>query len=506
MDEHLKNIVIVGGGSAGWMVAALFAKLLEGRYDITLVESDEISTVGVGEATIPAIKRFNSLLELDEADFLFGTKATFKLGIEFRDWGRIGDRYVHGFGKIGHDLGWLRCHQYWLKMFKAGKVPPLDYFSINTLAAREAKFMGSARDMPDSPLSEIAYAYHFDAGLYAAYLRAYAEKRGVKRVEGKVIDVVQRPDSGFIDAVCLESGYAVSGDLFIDCSGFRGLLIEGALKTGYESWSHWLPCDRAIAVPTGSVARIESCTRSTAHPAGWQWRIPLQHRIGNGLVYSSAHLEAEDAEALLLANLDGQPIADPLHVRFVPGKRNKTWNGNCVAVGLAAGFLEPLESTSLHMIQSAAVRLLGLFPDDGFNQADIDEYNRQTDFEFTRVRDFIILHYKANERTDSAFWHDARDMDVPDRLAAKMDLFASRGRFFREADELFAEESWIQVMLGQNIIPGTYDPLVDIKSPEAIQDYLRDVQSVIARCVEAMPDHAKFIAALKSKASSLSAA
>lgn len=506
MNRPLESVVIAGGGSAGWMTAALFSKLLEGRYAITLVESDEISTVGVGEATIPAIKRFNALLELDETDFLLHTKATFKLGIEFRDWGRIGDRYVHGFGRIGRDFGWLRCHQYWLKMFKLGKVPPLDFFSINTLAAREARFMSSASNMPDSPLSEIAYAYHFDAALYAAYLRAYAEKRGVRRVEGKIVDVVQRTDNGFIESLVLDDGARVEGDLFIDCTGFRGLLIGQALKNDYESWSRWLPCDRAIAVPTGKLTRIESCTRSTAHGAGWQWRIPLQHRIGNGLVYSSAHLAEGKAEALLLSNLDAEPIADPLHIRFLPGKRKKTWSHNCIAIGLAAGFLEPLESTSLHMIQSAAVRLLGLFPDRGFNPLDIDEYNRQTDFEFTRVRDFIILHYKANERTDSDFWKHAREMPIPDSLARKLELFASRGRFFREADELFAEESWIQVMLGQNVIPENYDPLVDLKTPEEIRDYLDDIQSVIARCVEAMPDHARFIEALKAKASARPAA
>lgn len=506
MDRPLESVVIAGGGSAGWMTAALFSKLLEGRYAITLVESDEISTVGVGEATIPAIKRFNSLLELDETDFLLRTRATFKLGIEFRDWGRIGDRYVHGFGRIGRDFGWLRCHQYWLKMFKLGKVPSLDHFSINTLAARDARFMSGAKNMPDSPLSEIAYAYHFDAGLYAAYLRAYAEQRGVRRLEGKIVDVVQRGDNGFIESLMLDDGARVEGDLFIDCTGFRSLLIGQALGNDYESWSQWLPCDRAIAVPTGKLPRIESCTRSTAREAGWQWRIPLQHRIGNGLVYASAHLGDSEAEASLLSNLDAEPIAEPLHIRFLPGKRKKTWSHNCIAVGLAAGFLEPLESTSLHMIQSAAVRLLGLFPDRGFDPANIDEYNRQTDFEFTRVRDFIILHYKANERTDSDFWANAREMPVPDSLARKLELFARRGRFFREADELFAEESWIQVMLGQHVVPETYDPLVDLKTPEEICDYLDDIQSVIARCVEAMPDHARFIEALKAKASARTAA
>ncbi|PSJ39090.1 tryptophan halogenase family protein [Allosphingosinicella deserti] len=494
MDEcALKRILIVGGGSAGWMTAALFAHLFQGVYEIRLIESEEIGTVGVGEATIPAIKKYNELLDLDEREFVRQTKGTFKLGIQFNDWLRPGSRYIHGFGVIGQDLGWLRCHQYWLKARAMGKASDFAAYSINTAAALHNRFIPAQAKMKDSPLGHIAHAYHFDAGLYARFLRDRAEREGVIRTEGKVVDVSLRSEDGFIEAVTLASGERIEADLFIDCSGFRGLLIEQALETGYEDWTHWLPCDRAIAVPCSRSDDFTPYTRATARAAGWQWRIPLQHRTGNGHVFASRYMDEAEAERILLANLDGEPLAEPNRLRFVTGKRRKTWNRNCVALGLAAGFMEPLESTSLYLIQSAAIRLARLFPDRSFDPENIAEFNRQTDFEYERTRDFIILHYKATERDDTSFWRHVRDMEVPETLRRKIHLFAANGRIFREDEELFSEESWIQVLIGQGVIPRRHDPLVDLRSDAELLKFLGDIETVIAKCVDVMPSHAEFV-------------
>lgn len=492
----LKSILIVGGGTAGWMTAALLSKLFKGRYAITLIESEQIGTVGVGEATIPAIKKFNELLELDENDFMRRTQGSFKLGIEFVDWWRKGERYVHGFGVIGRNLEWLRCHQYWLKARAAGSPAATDFadFSINTAACPANKFMRADPKMGESPLGHIAYAFHFDAGLYARFLRDFAEQRGVTRIEGKVADVALDGVTGFVRSVTLEGGQTVEADLFIDCSGFRGLIIEQAMKTGYDDWTHWLPCDRALAVPCARVSPFTPYTRSTAREAGWQWRIPLQHRTGNGHVYSSRFTDDATAEATLLANLDGEQLAEPNRLRFVTGKRKRIWNRNCVAIGLASGFLEPLESTSIHLIQSAIIRLVRLLPDSGFDPANIAEFNRQSDFEYERIRDFIILHYKATERDDTPFWDYVRTMDIPDTLQRKIELFEANGRIFREDEELFSEESWIQVFLGQGVVPRGHDPLVDIKTDAEIAAYLDNVSSTIRKCVAVMPDHAAYVA------------
>ncbi|MBQ1498474.1 MAG: tryptophan 7-halogenase [Sphingomonas sp.] len=492
--QQIKRILIVGGGTAGWMTAALLGKLFQGLYEIMLIESEEIGTVGVGEATIPAIKKYNELLELDENDFIRRTQGSFKLGIEFVDWAHKGDAYFHSFGVIGQDLGWLRCHQYWLKMRAQGRAADFSAYSINSAAARANKFMRADPKMAESPIGHIAHAFQFDAGLYARFLRAYAEARGVRRREGKVVDVALGGTDGFVQSVTLEDGETIAADLFIDCSGFRGLIIEQAMKTGYEDWTHWLPCDRAIAVPCARTEPFTPYTRATARTAGWQWRIPLQHRTGNGHVYSSAHISDEEAEAQLLANLDGAQLADTNKLRFTTGKRKRIWNRNCVALGLASGFLEPLESTSIHLIQAMVIRLVRLLPDRGFDPATIAEFNRQADFEYARIRDFIILHYKATSRDDTAFWRQCRDMEVPDTLQRKIDLFAANGRVFREDDELFTEESWIQVFLGQGVIPRGYDPLVDIKPEAQVEEYLGNIQRVIARCVDLMPDHAEFVA------------
>ena len=351
-NPGIKTIVIVGGGTAGWMTAIALSIGLRGRFTIRLVESDEIGIVGVGDATIPAIQRFNTIYGIDENEFMRETNGTFKLGIEFVNWGRLGDRYMHGFGRFGQDLGTVGVDQYWRKMSQLGKGHDLEAYSITRMAAKANKFMPARADMPNTPMADINYAYHFDASLYARYLRKLSEARGVRRTEGKIVQVTQRSGDGHIEAVVLESGERVEGELFIDCSGFRGLLIEQTLKTGFEDWSHWLPCDRALAVPCESAPILTPYTRSTAHKAGWQWRIPLQNRIGNGHVYCSRYMSDDEAKAILLANLDGKPLADPRLIKFTTGMRKLCWNRNVVAIGLSSGFLEPLESTSIHMVQS----------------------------------------------------------------------------------------------------------------------------------------------------------
>jgi tryptophan halogenase len=490
----IRNIVIAGGGTAGWMAAAALVKVLGERWTVTLVESEEIGTVGVGEATIPLIKVFNTALELNESEFVRRTKGSFKLGIEFVNWGRLGDSYIHGFGKIGQDLGVIAFYHYWLKLHQAGHAGHLDEYSINTLAARANRFMPAITDRPKSPLADIGYAYHFDAGLYARYLREYAEARGVIRHEGKVAQVVQHPETGFVEAVLLESGERIGGQLFVDCSGFRGLLIEQTLKAGYVDWTHWLPCDRAAAMQCVSNGPLTPYTRSTARAAGWQWRIPLQHRVGNGYVFSSNFISEDEAVATLKTNLEGEALMEPKILRFVTGKRKKFWDKNVVAIGLSSGFMEPLESTSIHLIQSAIARLTAFYPHAGFEQTDIDEFNAHSDFEFDKIRDFLILHYHATERDDTPFWDYVRTMSIPPSLQQKMDLFRSNGRVFRDGNELFAEPSWVQVMHGQRLHPQGYHPLVDVHSEDEIRKHVEGVRAVIANCVRAMPTHEAYIA------------
>ncbi|NII09436.1 tryptophan halogenase family protein [Oleiagrimonas sp. C23AA] len=491
---RVKNIVVVGGGTAGWMAAAALSKVLDRSYHIELVESEDIGTVGVGEATVEHLKLFNQLLEIEEGEFVRATQATFKLGIQFNDWGALGDSYVHGFGSIGTELGLLPFHQYWLKAHHMGKAGPLGRYSLNTLAAERGRFMVSAKDVPaNSPLANIGHAYHFDAGLYARYLRAYAEKRGVKRTEGRVVSVQQHGESGFIESVTLESGRVVEGDLFIDCTGFRGLLIEQTLHAGYEDFSHWLPCDRAVAMPCERTGPPTPYTRSNAREAGWQWRIPLQHRVGNGHVYCSQYMSEDEATASLLSQLDGKALGEPRQIRFTTGMRRKFWDKNVVALGLASGFMEPLESTSIFLIQSGIVRLMQLFPRLGMSETLIGRYNEQAITEFERIRDFLILHYKATTRDDSPFWRYCRDMPIPDSLAENMRLFAESGLFFREGDELFAHLSWVQVMIGQGIVPSGYHPFVDQLSERDLLGFIQNVGSVVERCVNAMPPHQDFI-------------
>jgi tryptophan halogenase len=492
-DDRLRSVVIVGGGTAGWMTAAALAQLLKNRYcPVRLIESEEIGTVGVGEATIPQINIYNRMLGLDENDFVRNVQGTFKLGIQFRDWTRLGHTYFHPFGPLGVDMEGVSFHAYWLKLHQLGEAPELIDYSLQALAAMQGKFMRPV-NAGNSPLSKIAYAFQFDAVLYARYLRRYAEERGVVRTEGKVKEVKLRAEDGFIEAVVLESGERIEGDLFIDCSGFRGVLIEQALHTGYEDWTHWLPCDRAVAVPSASTAELTPYTRSTARTAGWQWRIPLQHRVGNGYVYSSQYISDDEAAATLLKNLDGEALASPRQLRFVTGRRKKFWTRNCVAIGLSAGFMEPLESTSIHLIQSGIAKLLMLFPDRRFETAEIDQYNRMTTWEYERIRDFLILHYTATERDDSPFWRYCRSIAVPDFLAHKIEVFRSRGRIFREADELFNDTSWFAVLIGQNVQPRTYDPLVDVLDADETRRRLLQIRTAIANSAAAMPEHGEFI-------------
>ena len=421
-------------------------------------------------------------------------RATFKLGIQFVDWGRIGDRYIHGFGTIGHDYRGLPFHQYWLKLHSQGKAFALDEYSLNTAAAPAGKFMSGATDVPKgSPLSQVAYAYHFDAGLYAQYLRRYAEARGVRRIEGEIVDVTLRSDDGHIESVTLKSGVQVAGELFIDCSGFRGLLIEQALKTGYDDWTQWLPADRAVAVPSEKTVAATPYTRSTARTAGWQWRIPLQHRTGNGYVYSSRHVSDDEAAATLLAHLDGRALAEPRVLRFTTGRRRRMWNRNCVALGLASGFLEPLESTSIYLIQSGIARLIQMLPDRHMSAVLQDRYNAEAAFEMERIRDFLILHYCATERRDSEFWKYCGTMSIPETLERTIGLFRDSGRFYRNADEMFALTSWVQVMIGQRIVPRAWHPLVETVADKDLVQLGESVRGVVASCVEAMPTHEQFI-------------
>jgi tryptophan halogenase len=502
MNEFsIRDVVIVGGGTAGWMAAAALGRFLNnGHTRITLVESDEIGTIGVGEATIPPIIAYNRLLGIDEDAFIRETQATFKLGIEFVDWGDVGERYFHPFGAHGQDLQGVHFHQLYLReRQRQRRMPDISDWSMSAVAAAAGRFAKAPADAP-FPLRDLFYAYHFDASLYAAFLRRFAEGLGVQRIEGRVVDTTLRGEDGHVEAIALADGRRIAGDLFIDCSGFRGLLIEQALGTGYEDWRHWLPCDRAVAVPCALVGPPDPFTRSTAHASGWQWRIPLQHRMGNGLVYASEHLDDDAATALLMGNLEGEALAEPRRLAFTTGRRKQCWNRNVVALGLSSGFVEPLESTSIHMIQTGIARLIALFPDKRFSAVERDEYNRQMGDLYADVRDFIILHYKATKRDDSAFWRRCRTMDIPDSLQRKIDLFLAKGRVFRDTFELFTNTSWVAVCLGQHIVPETYEPAADgldeNKVAMALEQMHRAYQATVAR----LPTHREAVAEAVARA------
>jgi len=492
-QDAIEKVVIVGGGTAGWMAAAAISKIMgETGLRIELVESDEIGIVGVGEATIPQINLFNAMLGLNEHDFVRATHATYKLGIEFRDWVRPGHHYVHPFGFYGLDMKGVEFHHHWLKGQALGDKHPLDDYSLAVVGGLKGRFAHPRPDQPNSPLSKLGYAFQFDASLYGKYLRGLAEAQGVVRTEGRIVDVEQNGETGFVEALVLQSGERVTGELFIDCSGFRGLLIEQVMKAGFEDWSAWLPNDRALAVPCESGGDANPLTRSTARSAGWQWRIPLQHRIGNGYVYSSAHISDDEAAATLLANLDGTPLADPRPLRFKAGYRRKAWIKNVVAMGLAGGFLEPLESTSIHLVQSGIARLMTLFPDRNFNPFEIARFNERTIKEYVDIRDFLVLHYKATERDDSDYWNYCRTLDPPEGLAYKLDMFRLNGRIFREHEELFTETSWLAVMVGQGIEAKGYHPAADLLPDDETLKRLAHVRDVVARTADALPTQEEF--------------
>ncbi len=486
MNNHkIKKVIIAGGGTAGWMAAAALSKLLGKNLEISLIESDEIATVGVGEATIPSLVFFHQLLEIKEQDFLAATQGTFKLGINFENWRDVNEDYMHAFGVTGRDCWAAGFQHFWLKGIEQGISSEFGDYCLELQAAKANKFA-------HLPKSGLNYAYHIDATLYAKFLRKFSHDYGVKRIEGKIVDVNLQPESGFIESLRLASGQIIEGDLFIDCTGFRALLIEQALHTGYEDWSHWLPCDSAVAVQTKSTGPAIPYTRSIARESGWQWRIPLQHRVGNGLVYCSRYQSDDNAVKTLLENIEGEPLTKPRVIKYKTGQRLKHWNKNCIALGLASGFIEPLESTSIHLIQQGIIRLMRLFSSHGIQQSDINEFNKQTKFDTDRIRDFIILHYSVTQRKDSQFWRHCRAMELPEPLAEKIKLFKQTGRVFRDGNELF-EDSWMQVMIGQGLIPEQYHPIVDMMSKNELNNFLDNIKSVVKRTVAQLPVHQNYI-------------
>ena len=490
----IEHIVIVGGGTAGWMAAAALSRIREGRnLRITVVESEMIGTVGVGEATIPPFVEFNRALDIDEREFLAQVQGTFKLGIQFLNWGQVGESYIHPFGNYGYDIGGIGFHQVWHKLRQRGDKRPLQLFNLETMAAHFGKFSRS-EDYARDDLPPMNYAYHIDATAYARYLRKYAERRGVVRKEGIVKDVRLDGETGFVSSLAMEDGEQVDGDFFVDCTGFRGLLIEQALQTGYEDWTSFLPCDRAVALPCNrdDGSPPPPFTRATAHEAGWQWQVPLQHRNGNGHVYCSQFMEADQAHDILVANLAGKPTAEPNHLRFVTGRRKKFWNKNVVALGLASGFMEPLESTSIHLINTGINKLIATLSLDEVNEAQASTYNRLTTKEYERIRDFLVLHYKATGRNDSEFWNYCRTMRVPDTLAEKIEIFRANGQVFREEDELFTTTSWAAVMLGQGIAMEGTSPMADGIADRSL-DEIDEMEKSIKWLVERMPNHQQYV-------------
>lgn len=493
MSAPLSHIAIIGGGTAGWMAAAALARVLDTKaIAITLVESEAIGTVGVGEATIPPIQAFNALLGIDEAEFLRATKGTYKLGIEFVDWRAQGTRYFHPFGTHGVDFGAIPFEALWQRARMAGAAAPLEAYSICAEAARLGRFQRPATT-GNNPLAHIGYAYHFDAALYAGFLRARAEQWGVRWQEGRVTSVERAPD-GAIAGVVLENGARIAADFYIDCSGFRALLLGEALGVPFEDWGQWLPNDRAVAVPCAlGLEGRTPFTRSTARGAGWQWRIPLQHRVGNGLVYASAQCSDEDAQALLLSTLEGEPLAEPRVLRFRAGRRARFWERNCVALGLSSGFLEPLESTSIHLVQAGIARLLEMLPVGGGTPADIRRYNRLMATEFETIRDFLILHFHATARDDTDYWRQLRTMELPDTLADRLAIYRASGRLYREADELFSKTSWLAVLHGQGVDPTGYDPIADGMAREEARTRLARIAEVTALAASRIPAHDAFL-------------
>lgn len=492
-ERRIRRVVIVGGGTAGWMTAAVLIRTMAANLEVRVVESEAIGPIGVGEATIPQIRNVNHFLGIEEDEMLRATDATFKLAIEFNDWLRVGHSYLHAFGEVGLPLGPLPFQHYWLRSRADAAAPDLWAYSLNAEAAR-AKRMARIERIGQSPIGGIKYAFHFDAKLYGQLLRRYAEQRGVTRTEGRVVDVKLRGEDGFIDKLVLESGERIQGDLFVDCSGFRALLIEGALNSGFDDWREWLPCDRAVATTAEPGTVLRPYTQASARPAGWQWRIPLQHRSGDGHVYCSEYMSDDEAAALLLANLEGPALRDPFLVKIQTGVRRRCWIGNCIAIGLASGFLEPLESTAIHLAQSGVSRLLALFPDRGFDPVLIDEYNRKTRAEYEQVRDFLVLHFRATERRDTPFWRHCAALPMPEGLKHKLEMFRASAQIFREGEELFTEQSWLQVMLGQGVLPKHYHPVAENVPKEQFEEFLRNIRTLVHGAVERMGSHERFVA------------
>ena len=484
--KPIQRVVIAGGGTAGWMVAALLSKTMGKRLDIKLIESDEIGTVGVGEATIPTLLTFHELLEINEQEFMSATQATFKLGISFENWRNVKENYIHSFGTTGTDHWSAGFQHFWMKGRSRNLASDYGDYCLELRAAQENKFA-------HLPRNGMNYAFHMDASLYAKYLRRFSEGFGAQRIEGKIVQVHTDPASGFIQSLKLDSGAVIEGDLFIDCTGFRGLLIGETLGVGYQDWSHWLFNDSAVAVQTESVGEPVPYTRSIAHEFGWQWRIPLQTRVGNGMVFSSKYVSDDAAQQRLMDSIHGKALITPRVLKFRPGQRDKTWHKNCVAIGLASGFLEPIESTSIHLIQRGIIRLLRTFPTHGICQSDIDEYNLQSQTEIEQIRDFIVLHYKVTNRTDSPYWRACRDMDIPESLKHRITQFSETGRVFRIANELFAENSWVQVMLGQGIYPERYHQVADLMGDAELSRFLDNIRNSINNTLRQLPAHQAYV-------------
>jgi tryptophan 7-halogenase len=484
-QPRIRKVVIAGGGTAGWIAATALSHQFRDQLEIVLVESEQIGTIGVGESTIPPIRAFHRFVQIDEREFMREVACTFKLGISFEDWHRPEARYFHPFGVTGRGTTACDFHHFWLDSLRRGMTSELGDFCLESTAARARRFA-----LMQQP--EINYAYHLDAGMYARFLRRIAERHGVTRIEGKVRDVRQNPASGFIEALTLEDGQVVDGDLFIDCTGFRGLLIEQTLQTGYEDWSHWLPCDRAVALQTEAVGPPVPYTRAIAHEAGWRWQIPLQHRVGNGLVYSSRHMSDDEAIAKLLRDVEGKPLIQPRVVPFRTGRRLRMWNRNVVALGLATGFVEPLESTSIHLAITGVISLIHLFPFAGIAPSLVDRYNEITRAELEHVRDFIVLHYHANER-DEPMWKQCREMALPDSLAVRVDAWRERAHAWQEPNELFRVDSWLHVMLGQGMQPAQHHPLARALSDDDMRRLLASIRQPIEQAVAKMPSQQDFI-------------
>lgn len=484
-EARKQRVVIAGGGTAGWMTAAALGKVLEKVCDVTLVESDAIGTIGVGEATIPTLVTYNRLLGVDEAKWMAAVRGSFKLGIAFENWTDLGHRYIHSFGITGKDHWTAAFVHFWHRGKELGVAEDFGNYCLELIAAEQERFA----HLPDLGLN---YAFHIDATAYAGLLRGLAEHHGVRRREGKIADV-RRNEGGDLESLVLEDGSVIEGDLFVDCTGFRALLIGETLGVGYHDWSHWLPCDRAIAVQTLSTRHPRPYTRSIAHEAGWRWQIPLQHRTGNGIVFCSRYMSEADAQAKLLAEVEGEVLTEPRVIRFRTGSRRMHWHRNCVAVGLSSGFIEPLESTSIHMIQRSVMRLMQMIPRGRVEQSSVDEFNRQTAYEMEHIRDFIILHYHLTNRTDTPFWRHCRTMDVPDGLRHRMRLFEETGRVFRANDELFAENSWTQVMLGQGLMPRSHHPVADVMSEEEMRRFLSHITENVNRTAASLPMHQDYL-------------